>query len=98
MSEIILTPGATAEPNTCGSCRFFNRNPTGDGEQYRMNGICVFKFPPKMPTPWDIRRIDPKYKDDEYTGTEMWIKDTDSCDLYKPDGKYYIIQRRICTA
>lgn len=95
--EITLTPGATAEPDTCGSCKFFERKPTSDGEWYRMNGFCRFLFPAKIALKSDVREIDPKHKDDEYTGNENMIKDTDRCDLHKPSGKTYIVQRRVAS-
>lgn len=94
-NEIILAPGATAEPDTCGSCKFFGRKPPNEGEWYRMNGFCRFLMPAKIALQSDLRGIDPKHKDDEYTGNENMIKDTDRCDLQKPDGKTYIVQRRI---
>jgi hypothetical protein len=91
--EITLSPGASAEPDTCGSCKFFERK--NDGEFYRMHGFCRIKLPEKIPEQSAIRCIDPKQKDREYTGNEDQIKDTDRCDLQKPDGKVYIVQRRI---
>jgi len=84
-----LAPGATAEPNTCGSCKFFGRDRDYDGA----TGKCQIVLPKKLACQWDIRGIDPKQKDREYTGNEDQIRDTDRCDLYKPDGKQYIVQR-----
>lgn len=61
------------------------------GEWYRMNGDCTIKLPPPME----------KYapfvygKDEEYTHGPRYLKDTDRCDLQRPDGKVYIVQRRI---
>lgn len=90
-NEIVLMPGANAEPDTCGSCKFFERK---DYDERRgVYGFCRFNFPIKIATQWDIRRIDPKMKDQEYTGNEDQIKDTDRCDLQRPDGKVYIVQR-----
>lgn len=94
-NEIILTPGASAEPDTCGSCKFFERKPVNDGEWHRMNGFCRFLFPAKIALQSDLRAIDPAQRDAEYTGNENMIKDTDQCDLHKPDGKVYIVQRRV---
>jgi hypothetical protein len=93
-NEITLMPGASAEPDTCGSCKFFERrrNDKYDG----MYGNCRFKFPEKtVATGWDIRRLDPALKNAEYTGNEERIKDTDRCDLWKHSGNTYIVQRRI---
>jgi hypothetical protein len=60
-----------------------------------MYGFCKFEFPKKAAQQWDIRRIDPKQKDAEYTGNEDQMKDTDRCDLYRSSGEIYIVQRRI---
>lgn len=91
-NEIVLRVGASAEPDTCGSCKFFERR---DDEWSPTRGFCRFKFPEKIATQWDIRRVDPKMKDQEYTGNEDQIKDTDRCDLYRFSGQVYIVQRRI---
>ena len=91
MPEITLSVGCSAEPDTCGSCRFFAR----DGDYDRAQGKCNIKLPKKLADQWDIRRIDPAQKNREYTGTEDQIKDTDRCDLQRPDGNVYIVQRRI---
>lgn len=88
-NEITLPVGASAEPDTCGSCKFFERK---DGYS-PMYGQCRITLPAKMADKWDIRRID--RKDREYTGNEDQIKDTDRCDLYRFSGKVYIVQRRI---
>jgi hypothetical protein len=92
-NEITLTPGASAEPNTCGSCKFFERK--NYDERRGVYGFCRIELPKKIATQWNIRAIDPKMKDAEYTGNEDQIKDTDRCDLQRPDGKVYIVQRRI---
>lgn len=89
--EITLPVGASAEPDTCGSCRFFARK----ADYAAVYGECRIKLPAKFPDQWAIRRIDPAEKDREYTGNEDQIKDTDRCDLHRPDGKIYIVQRRI---
>lgn len=88
--EITLPIGATAELNTCGSCKFFER-----GNYDSVYGQCKIKLPKKIAEKWDIRSIDPKQKDREYTGTEDQIKDSDCCDFYHHDGKVYIVQRRV---
>jgi hypothetical protein len=90
-NEITLTVGASAEPDTCGSCKFFERK----NDWRTIYGQCRIKLPSKLADQWDIRRIDPKQKDREYTGTEDQIKDTDRCDLQRPDGKVYIVQRKV---
>lgn len=90
-NEITLPVGASAEPDTCGSCRFFERGRDWESAY----GRCRIKLPTKVADQWAIRAIDPKQKDREYTGNEDQIKDTDRCDLQRPDGKVYIVQRRI---
>lgn len=94
-SEITLPVGSSAEPDTCGSCKFFQRN--NDGINYRMNGVCGFKLPEKAVRQVQFRELSDIVKkyDRDYTGTEEWIKDTDRCDLQRPSGKVYIVQRRI---
>jgi len=89
--EITLSVGASAEPDTCGSCKFFERKP----DYAPVYGQCRIKLPSKIAEQWHLRSIDPKQKDREYTGSEDQIKDTDRCDLQRPDGKTYIVQRRI---
>jgi len=94
-NEITLPVGSSAEPNTCGSCKFFRRN--NDGVNYRMNGTCGFVLPAKVVEQSAMRGItdEVRKKDRDYTGTEDWIKDTDRCDLQRSDGKVYIVQRRV---
>ena len=92
-NEITLPVGASAEPDTCGSCKFFKRK--NDGEWFAMHGFCKIELPKKIATKWDIRGVDPKMVDAEYTGNEDQIKDTDRCDLYRFSGQVYIVQRRI---
>ena len=89
MTLITLTPGCTAEHDTCGSCKFFRR----DREYDSTYGQCGFVMPKKIAVQWDIRRVDPAQKNAEYTGNEDRQKDTDRCDLHRPDGKRYIVQR-----
>lgn len=88
---ITLPVGASAEPDTCGSCKFFERK-DDYGNCY---GRCGIKLPKKVAEQWAIRSIDPKQKDREYTGNEDQIKDTDRCDFQRPDGKVYIVQRLV---
>ncbi len=97
-NEITLPVGASAEPDTCGSCKFFRRRSIDENRYYGMYGECGFKFPAKVVDQWALRGIDPKQKDREYTGNEDRIKDTDRCDLQQPDLKVYIVQRRIAPA
>jgi len=91
-APITLPPGCTAEHDTCGSCKFFER----DGYDYsRIYGKCRIVLPSKVAMQYDVRAIDPKHKDDEYTGNEDQIQDTNRCDLWRSDGKTYIVQRKI---
>lgn len=85
-NEITLPVGATAEPDTCGSCKFFRRKP----DDYNASrGTCGFRFPPKFDF-WFA-----KVTVNDFQGTELDIADTDRCDLYRFSGKVYIVQRRI---
>ena len=96
-NEITLSVGCSAEPNTCGSCKFFERK--GLDQPYNQTqGFCRIVLPKKIAEQIDIRMIDPKQRDAEYTGNEDQIKDTDRCDLYHFSGKVYIVQRRIPSA
>lgn len=92
--EIVLMPGASAEPDTCGSCKFFERK---DYEDRRGPwGFCRIALPKKFFTQRDLRvfaETTKIWKDQEYTSNEDQIKDTDRCDLQRPDGKVYIVQR-----
>lgn len=93
MTEITLAVGCTAEADTCGSCKFFER-----GRDYESAyGQCRIKLPKKMADQWDVRRLtDLTSKTQrEFIGNEDQIKDTDRCDLQRPDGKTYIVQRRV---
>lgn len=87
-TEIVLPVGASAEPNTCGSCKFFRR--TMDAGDYAMrSGTCGFVLPPKLAQMFAAR---PSKDDDEWG----WrLPDTQRCDLQRPDGKAYIVQRRV---
>lgn len=91
-TEIVLPVGANAEPDTCGSCKFFKRR---DEMYSAAHGFCMFVVPQKVATRHDLRNADPKQQDREYTGNEDQIKDTSRCDLYHFSGKTYIVQRRI---
>jgi hypothetical protein len=89
MAEITLPVGASAEPDTCGSCRFFDRlddlRPVGQGR-------CKFKMPPGVATRYDIPGIGATVENSYQLD---WIEDTGRCDLQRPDGKVYIVQRRV---
>lgn len=91
MTEITLPVGASAEHNTCGSCKFFQRKQ----DWTAVYGDCRIKLPPTVAKQSDVRAIDPKRRNDEYTGNEDRIKDTERCDFYKHDQKVYIVQRKV---
>lgn len=95
MSAITLPLGASAEPDTCGSCKFFKRK--DDNAYYAMHGFCIFQLPSKIAERWSIRQLQDQLLkiDRDFTGNEDQIKDTDRCDLYQFSGKVYIVQRRI---
>ena len=89
-NEIVLAVGCSAEFGTCGSCHFFRRSM--DSGPYEMKtGDCTFRLPP----------LPRRYKEMSYEETgesgrsPQWVQDTFGCDLYKPDGKVYIVQRRV---
>lgn len=87
-NEITLAVGASAEPNTCGSCIFFRR--TMDMGEYNMSsGICGFRLPRQM----HILFAPKIYKDGDED--RLRLGDTERCDLYQHDGRVYIVQRRI---
>jgi hypothetical protein len=89
-NEITLPVDATVEPDTCGSCKFFRRK--SDNPYYVAEGWCVIELPPPK------ERFAPKpYVEgngDEYRAPNI-TKDTSRCDLQRPDGKSYIVQRRV---
>lgn len=60
-----------------------------------MYGECRIKLPAHFATQRQLRMLDPKLRDQEYTGNEERIKDTDRCDLYQWDGFEYIVQLRV---
>lgn len=88
MSEITLPLGASAEPDTCGSCKFFIR----DADIWPVSsGRCNFKMPPGVATRYDIA------KDGEPENSYQYDRkvDIERCDLQRPDGNIYIVQRKI---
>jgi hypothetical protein len=90
--DVILGLGMTAEPNTCGSCVFFGRRDFT--EFYIKNesvvrdamrgGYCKIVLPPQV-------ALRPQGEGAPTNNTN----DTDRCDLWKSDGKTYIVSRRI---
>ncbi len=82
MAEPITLPvGATAEPDTCGSCRFFKRG----WNTYESAGKCYIKLPP-----WVQYKPVPRDEADPF-----WVRDTDRCDLQQHTGERYIVQREV---
>lgn len=82
-NEITLPVGAAAEPDTCGSCKFFSRR--DNGAYYASQGNCAIHLPPQIAQKgWDGEGFGPSGK-----------QDTDRCDLQRPDGKVYIMQRKV---
>lgn len=86
MNDVVLPLGSTAEPNTCGSCKFFYRIGADYGQTYQNMGRCQIKLPPMnfQDKGWDGEGFGPRS-----------LQDTASCDLHRPDGKSYIVQRRV---
>lgn len=84
--EITLPVGASAEPDTCGSCKFFSRDdlwPVG-------SGTCRIKMPPGVASRYMLPgvEIENSFELDR-------IPDSERCDLQRPDGKTYIVQRKV---
>jgi len=50
----------------------------------------MIKLPPSVMSQYAMRQL----RNDEESGM-VQLKDTDSCDLHRPTGKVYIVQRRI---
>ncbi len=94
---IELAVGQTAQPETCGSCKFFYRQVH---EQYLGednipkeivgDGNCHVPLPPQI-------AIRSGMNDDggEYIGPSNRTTDTKTCVLWKPSGKVYIERRLI---
>jgi len=86
--EVVLPVGATAEPGTCGSCKFFNRYLEND--YYQKLGYCEIRMPPPK------ERMMPKpYAESDSDWGPNRMNNFDGCDLYRPSGKTYIVQRRV---
>ncbi len=83
--DITLPIGSTAEPETCGSCKYFRRR--SDGDAY---GYCNIKMPPQKQY-----FADKVFKNDDEIEAANFTRDSNSCDLWKWDGKQYIVQRRV---
>lgn len=84
-AEIVLAINQTAEPGTCGSCRFFERRNAHD--EYDTTGCCKFRLPPT--------RVYQRQKWDADSQPLDTVRDTDGCDLWRSDCKTYIVQRRV---
>ncbi len=82
MTEVILPVGASAEPETCGSCKFFRRRDGGD-----CYGYCQIKLPPNKEY-FVVKQV----TGDEYEASNF-LKDNASCDFWKSNGVRYIVQR-----
>lgn len=84
--EITLPLGSSAEPGTCGSCKFFYRIGADYGQSYQHMGRCNIKLPPMnyADKGWDGEGFGPRS-----------LQDNQTCDLQRPDGRVYIVQRRI---
>ena len=67
--DIHIKPGQSAEPNECGSCRYFYRH----NDTFSGAGTCGIRLPKKIP--WRA------CADDE--GSPILQKDTDGCDFWK---------------
>jgi hypothetical protein len=83
--EITLPLGASAEPDTCGSCKHFRRRDDGMSPS---SGECYITFPPMIASKYDLGPVE---------NSNQFIRTADHkrCDLQRPDGKTYIVQRRV---
>lgn len=79
---IQLSQGQNAEPNTCGSCKFFKRYDDGNGGYN--TGACTFIFPPQVA----LGKQTYNDRDEEYTDSRQ-CADTYSCHLYQSNNKEY---------
>lgn len=95
MTEVELKEGQSAEPNKCGSCKFFKRNDVPEtrtirgGPQFEVDiwrGRCGWR-----PPPWLDRAA--KETDGTFMNSRE-VLDTDSCDLYRTSGATFIQKRR----
>lgn len=83
-NPVVLPIGATADPDTCGSCRHFGRS-----DQYGDDrGVCNISLPP-----WVVERQAASDNDDYVTPRLM--KGSMRCDLQQPTGKFYQVSRRV---
>ncbi len=89
-NDITLAPGATAEPNTCGSCKFFKRD-MNNGPYEMARGNCEIRMPPLK----QYFRTMTYEETGERDRAPNWVSDSAGCDLYRHDGKQYIVQRYI---
>lgn len=88
VTAVTLPVGASAEPDTCGSCKFFVRM---DDLRPISQGRCNIKLPPMVATQYDI----PREKGWENSYQFDMKQDSERCDLQRPDGKVYIVQRMV---
>lgn len=77
---IRLDVGATADPNTCGSCQRFERTEPWNGTA---GGYCLLRLPPQYARkPWGGE-----------SKPHDVVRDTDSCDLHVHTGKAYLVTK-----
>lgn len=89
MSDIELKLGQTAQPGTCGSCKFFSR---AGADIYGVQmGLCNIKLPPQI----EIKSGN--NTDGDYVGPTNRINDSDRCDFHRPTGEIYIEKLRVRT-
>ena len=69
-----LAPGQRAEPNECGSCKFFRRVEYDDGN----GGECQFRLPDKITR--STHYVEYKINEEGYPIRQ---RDTDGCDFWK---------------
>jgi hypothetical protein len=90
-TPIQLPVGASAEKDTCGSCRFFSRLFYSDyGPSYASRGRCGFRWPP-MHQRFQLKEL----TEADCDWAPDTVQDTFSCDCYQHDGKRYIVQRLV---
>ncbi len=93
MTTITLPPGTSAEPNTCGSCKFFRRTDASYADVYRDRGWCQIRLPP-LPERYQPLAVSRDTEEGDSWGPRARTDDM-SCDLYRHSGETYVVQRII---
>ena len=84
-NPIVLPIGATADPDTCGSCKFFRRRDEYGSDR----GVCTIVLPGWVQIKPPVNRNDEDWID------PALMKDTMRCDLQRPTGNFYQVSQRV---